>query len=318
MTHERDRHYAGRRGEAWVVEPYLVVCGVLLLGSVLARALPATRRSFDSDHEDGWDLTPRELAYLRRGSYGVVLTVLAELHGAGALDLSRGRLDRLDPCYDLDDRIAVAVYAGMNQVHRPWRLALLPRVRKACAPLRLDLRERRLLPPLRRRIFAAALLVYAGGLATATMLESDVRGSTVVGAFGVWSAAGLLALGPRLTLAGSRELRSHRHALAGVAAEGDGEAAYLADLVAAYGVAAVWVLCRGPIPSGALAPPAPSYEPRPVAPPAPVAVPPLHQRPVLVPVPAVVALPDDSLRTLREFPVLELPARRAERLPVAA
>jgi hypothetical protein len=164
------------------------------------------------------------------------------------------------------------------------------------------------------------LLVYAGGLATATMLESDLRGSTVVGAIGVWSAAGLLALGPRRTLAGSRELWTHRQALARVATAGEAEAAYLADHVAAYGIAAVRELCGGPIRSGVLAPPEPSYEPRPVAEPAPAVVRPPHQRPILVPAPApaVVALLDDSLRTLREFPVLDLPVRRPDRLPVAA
>lgn len=271
-----------------MVEPYLVVCGVLLLGSVLARALPVAGRSFDDDHEDGWDLTPRELAYLRRGPYGVVLTVLAELHGSGAIDLGPHRVRRLDPVLDLDDRLAVAVYAGLTWTRRPRLLALLPRVRRACAPLRWDLHERRLLAPLRRRVFAAALLVYAAGLATATMLENQVRGSTVVGALGVGAAAGLLTLGPRRTVATHRELRRHRRALARVVADGPAEAAYLADLVAAYGAAAVRAFCGALIPSGALAPPTPSYEPRPTPEPVPAwTAPPANTGPLVRAVPEV-------------------------------
>jgi uncharacterized protein (TIGR04222 family) len=248
-----------------VTEPYLVVCAALLLGSVLARALPADRRSFDDDHEDGWDLTPRELAFLRNGPYAVVLTVLAELHGNGAVDLGRGdRVHRLDPPRDCDDRLAIAVYSGLNWSRRPRLLALLPRVRRACAPLRWDLRERALLPPVRRRLFAAALQAYAVGLAVATAIEGSAHGSTVVGAVAVSGVAALAALGPRRTVAGFRELAQHRRALHGVAEAGDDEAAYLADLVAAYGIGAVQVLCDGYIPSGAFAPALPSYEPRPV------------------------------------------------------
>ena len=36
-----------------MAQPYLIVCALLLLASVLARALPVTRHSFDDDHEDG-------------------------------------------------------------------------------------------------------------------------------------------------------------------------------------------------------------------------------------------------------------------------
>lgn len=287
------------------MEPYLVVCGALLLGSVLTRALPVTRRSFDDDYEDGWDLSPRELAYLRRGPYGLVLTVLAELHGGGSVDLSRRRIQRLDPRHDLDDRLAVAVYAGLNWFRHPRLLARLPRVRRACGPLRTELREQGLLPPLRRRIFAAALLVYAAGLATGMTIEHELRGSTVVGALAVYGVAALLALGPIRTVAGARELMAHRRALARVAAEGEAE--YLADMTAAYGMASIRV-CGPLIPSGALARPAPSYEPRPL--PEPVAAPgvvepaPTRLRPVLVPVPPPV--------------VVEFPTKRPERLPVAA
>ena len=292
-----------------MVEPYLVVCGTLLLGSVLARALPVTRRSLDEDYEDGWDLTPRELAYLRRGPYGVVVTVLADLHGLGSVDLGPGRVVQLDPRHDLDDRLAVAVYAGLVWFRHPRLLALLPRVRRACAPLRWDLRERGLLPPVRRRVFAAALLVYAAGLAIGTALENGARGSTVAGALAVCGATALLAVGPRRTVAGSRELRAHRQALHRAAADGVGEVEYVADMVAAYGIAGVRELC-GLIPAGALAPPAPSYEPclplgapargpgpRPVVEPAPTFRPrvpvPAGDQPLLVPVapPVVVEFP---------------------------
>lgn len=346
-----------------MVEPYLIACGVLLLGSVLARALPVSRRSFDSDHEDGWDLAPRELAYLRRGAYGVVLTVLAHLHGDGVIDLGRARVERnhrdraahASPTRHTgpapDDELAEAVCTVLPYVRHPRLVALFPRVRRACAPLRGDLRERGLLPPLRRRLFAAALLVYAGGLATATALESGLRGSTVAGAVGVWGAAALLALGPRRTVAGARELASHRRALARVAVDLS-EAEYLLDLVAAYGPAALRVL-GGQVPAGALARPASASEPSPAQPtptvqPAPVPVDqpaptlqpapvpadqpmrapappqprpapgyqpwpavgaPVYLRPVLVPVPPP-AVP--------EFPVVELPVRRHDRLPVAA
>ncbi|MBX6722379.1 MAG: hypothetical protein IRY92_03925, partial [Dactylosporangium sp.] len=105
--------------------------------------------------------------------------------------------------------------------------------------------------------------VYAGGLATAAMLEHDLRGSTVVSALGVWGVAGLLSLGPRRTLAGARELRAHRRALARAAAHGVLTAEYLADVVATYGVVGLRELCGGLVPAGALAPPPPSYEPRP-------------------------------------------------------
>jgi uncharacterized protein (TIGR04222 family) len=247
-----------------VVEPYLVACGALLLGSVLARALPVARRSFDDEHEDGFDLTPRELGYLRRGPYGVVLTVLAELHRVGAVDAGR-RIARRDPLRpgrgidtaecDCDDRLALAVYAGLTYTRRPRLLALLPSVRRACAPLRWAMRERQMLPARRQKVFAAWLLLYAVGFGVAGVIEQQAVLSTVVGAAAVATLAGvLLCFGPRRTVNGSRELRLHRGALARVASEGHDEAAYLPDLVAAYGVAALQVLCRGYVPSGSLVP----------------------------------------------------------------
>ena len=277
-----------------MVEPYLVVCAALLLGSVLARALPLGRRSLDDDHEDGWDLAPRELAYLRRGPYGVVLAVLADLHGCGSVDLSGRQVRRLDPRHDLDDRLAVTVYAGLTWVRRPRLLAWLPQVRRACAPLRTGLLDRGLLPSRRRRLFAAALLVYAGGLASLTMLERDLRGSTVVSALGVWGVAGLLSLGPRRTVAGARELRAHRRALARVVGHHALTAEYLADLVAACGVVALRDLCDGLVPTGALAPPPPSYEPRPAGEPAPSIAPEraADLRRVVGPVPVVAVWAD--------------------------
>ena len=176
-------------------EPYLVICGVLLVGSVLARALPMRRVSFDEDYEDGWDLHPRELAYLRRGRYGVVLTVLTELHARGSVDLGTegpARARQLDPPHEYDDPLVTTVYAGLNWVRRPRLLALLPSVRRACEGIRSDLVERALLPPTRRRIFAVVLLAYAVGLAFATMVERGGQGSTMAGAAVVAGLATLL------------------------------------------------------------------------------------------------------------------------------
>jgi uncharacterized protein (TIGR04222 family) len=311
-----------------VVEPYLVVCAALLLGSLLARGLPLDRRSVDDDYEDGWDLAPREVAYLRRGPYGVVLTVLADLHGCGSVDLSGRHPQRLDPRHDLDDRLAVAVYAGLTWFRRPRLLAWLPGVRRACAPLRAGLLERGLLPPRRRRVFAAALLVYAGGLATATMLERDLQGSTVVSALGVWGAAGLLSLGPRRTLAGARELRAHRRALARVVDQDALGAEYLADLVAAYGPAALRELGRAP--AGALAPPSPVIEPAPAVQVRPsvalwpvVDPPPVFEawspvEPLPAAEPSSGGEPSPVVQPAPPPVVVELPVRRSERLPVAA
>lgn len=298
-----------------MVEPYLVVCGLLLLASVAVRALPAIRHSFDDDYEDGWDLTPRELAYLRSGPYGVVLTVLAELHGEGAVDLSRhGPVRRLDPPRDLHDRLTVAVYSGLRWTRRPRLLALTPRVRRACRPLRWDLLERRLLPPLRRRVFAGALLAYALVLPAATVLEEGARGSTVLGALGIWALAALCALGPRLTVAGHREITLHRAAIARVAAsDGTTEASYLTDLVAAFGVAAVREVCGAHVHCGALAPSRPSYQPLPVPVPQPAPRVPLPAAPRLQVVrPPVIFVPVEPPATL-DSAVL-----RGARVPVAA
>jgi uncharacterized protein (TIGR04222 family) len=269
-----------------MVEPYLVVCAVLLLGSVLARALPAQRISFDDDYEDGWDLSPRELAYLRRGRYGLVLTVLAELHGAGAVDLSQpGRVRQLDPPHDYDDPLAITVYAGLNWCLHPRLVALLPSVRRVSRGIRTDLVERALLAPPRRRIFAAALLVYAVGLAVATMVERAGQGSTLSSAVLVATVAAVLCLGPGRTLAGRRELQLHRRSLRAVIAGRSADAAYLADLVAVDGWPAVEVLCGRYVAVGALAP---RQVPVPVATPAPV------------PVPRVVALPVGWRRSIYE------------------
>jgi uncharacterized protein (TIGR04222 family) len=287
-----------------VVEAYLAVCGALLLGSVLARWLPAARHSFDDEHEDGFDLTPRELGYLRRGPYGVVLTVLAELHGIGAVDATR-RIARRYPLRpgrgidtgecNCDDRLALAVYAGLTYTRSPRLLALLPSVRQACAPLRWAMRDRGMLPAIRHKVFSAWLLLYAVGCAVAAMIEFRAVLSTVVAAAAVVAIAGvLLGFGPRRTLAGSRELRLHRGALARVAKDRHDDAAYLADLVAAFGAAALHVLCGRFVASGALAPPmigSPAItEPkRPEPVPAqrvavqPVAVQPLVAPPVLAP-----------------------------------
>ena len=112
------------------------------------------------------------------------------------------------------------------------------------------------------------------GLATAMVIEDDYRGSTMLAAAGVGLLT-ILARGPRRTVAGFRELRWHRAALAREAAHGLGEAAYLSDLVAAYGAGALRVLCADYVRSGALAPLAPSYEP-PVRAPEPVPTPLAH------------------------------------------
>lgn len=248
-----------------MAQPYLIACGVLLLASLLARTLPVARRSFDDDYEDGWDLDPRALAYLRSGPYGVVLTVLAQLHAEGAVDASgSGAVRRLDPPGDCDDRLAIAVYSGLSWARRPRLVALLPRVRRACAPLRQELLDRALVPPPRRRIFSAALRLYAAGLAIAPVFETGPRGTTVVAALAVCAVAAICGLGPRRTVAGWRELATHRAALRRVATDAPGEAAWIADVVAAHGLAGLRVLCGSYVPCGALAPPAPSYEPPPV------------------------------------------------------
>jgi len=285
-------------------ELYLVICGLLLLGSVLARALPMYRVSVDEDYEDGWDLDPRELAYLRRGRYGVVLTVLAELHAQGSVDLgSRGRIRQLDPAHDYGDPLATTVYAGLNWWRRPRLLALLPSVRRACRQLRSDLVERALLPPIRRQIFAAALLGFAVGLALATMVERGGEGSTVGGAVLVVGLAAGLGLGPRRTLAGRRELQLHRACLQAAIANGADDAAYLADLVAADGRAAVEVLCGRYVAVGALAPlgePVPVADPAPVAEPVPVAESAPGAAPARSPAPHAVELPVSWRRPIYE------------------
>jgi len=239
-----------------LVQPYLVVCGLLLLAAVLVRALPLHRDSRDSEYEDGFDLTARELAYLRRGRYGVVLTVLAELHGEGAVDLSRSRrVHRLDPPRDCDDRLAIAVYAGLNHTRWPRLLAALPSVGRECRPLRAELCDRRLRPSGRRWVLASALRAWAVGLAIATMLEQQARGMAVVATLVVAGLAVVTGWGPRRTVAGRRELRTHRTALAQRSESGELDGSYLGDLVAAHGRAAITALCGPVIRCGELARP---------------------------------------------------------------
>jgi hypothetical protein len=174
-----------------------------------------------------------------------------------------------------------------------WRrsrlLALLPGVRRECSIIRDDLRQRSLIPPLRRDIFAAALVAFAVGLAVAMVLENAAVGSTVAGALAASTLAVGTCLGPRRTLAGWRELSNHRRALSQVIAAGAAEAGYLADLVAAHGRAAIDVLCGsavvggGYIAAGALAAaaePAPGPEPVRVPGPASVELPAAWRRPV--------------------------------------
>ena len=293
-----------------MVESYLIICALMLVTAVLVRALPVSRVSFGEDHEDGWDLSARQVAYLRAGRYGVVLAVLAELHGEGAADLSRG-VARRHPPRDLHDRLTVAVYSGLRWTRRPRLLALLPRVGRACAPLRWDLLERHLLVPARRRLLAVALRVYALGLATAMVIEDDYRGSTMLAAAGV-GVLTIVARGPRRTVAGFRELRWHRAALAREAAHGLGEAAYLSDLVAAHGAGALRVLCADYVRSGALAPLAPSYEP-PVRAPEPVPAP---LAPVVT-LPRPRSVPRFEVTLPRQRPAIFVPAEPPEQVDSA-
>ncbi len=183
---------------------------------------------------------------------------------------------QLDPPHEYDDPLATTIYAGLNWVHRARLLALLPSVRRACEGIRSDLIERALLPPTRRRILAAALLAYAVGLAVATMVERGGQGSTMASAALIAGLATLLCIGPRRTLAGQRELWLHRRSLRAAIADGADDAAYVADLVAADGRAAVEVLCGGYLGVGALAP---RSVPLPVPEPARIPAPPAVQLP---------------------------------------
>src|SRR5258705_8543868 len=102
--------------------PYLVSCALLLVLSLGARALPVTPRVADDDERwfSGEPLDPRAVAFLRRGTYGVVLTALSELHARGAVDASQ-RVRQVAPlppsCYD--DEILKAVYAGVGWYTEP-------------------------------------------------------------------------------------------------------------------------------------------------------------------------------------------------------
>jgi hypothetical protein len=159
-------------------------------------------------------------------------------------------------------------------------------------------------------VFAVWLLLYAVAFAIAGALERHANGSTVVAAVTVVAlATALLCFAPRRTFAGARELRLHRQALARVAAEGHDEAAYLPDLVAAYGAAALRVLCRQYIASGALAPPLVITPP--ITPPI-VVTPPIVTAPVIAqpvrPAPEPVDSPATSARPLPEAIWAAVPA----------
>jgi uncharacterized protein (TIGR04222 family) len=241
-----------------VTTPYLVSCALLLVLSVGARALPVTPRVAAHDEEwfSGAPLDPRAIAFLRRGTYGVVLTALSELHARGAVDASQ-RVRQVAPlppsCYD--DAVLTAVYAGVGWCTEPRLVALLPRVRRAVRPLRPALVERGLLVPVRRHAFGLTLLGYAAGLAVAGVVESGRQPSTVVGAVAVLGLAGLAAIGPRRTVAGQRVLRAERRLL--VTWVGVDEAhpeQLLAAMVAAYGRGALELLCARFVGVGALAP----------------------------------------------------------------
>jgi uncharacterized protein (TIGR04222 family) len=241
-----------------VTTPYLVSCALLLVLSVGARALPVTPQVAADDERwfSGAPLDARAVAYLRRGTYGVVLTALSELHARGAVDASQ-RVRQVAPlppsCYD--DQVLTAVYAGVGWCTEPRLVALLPRVRRAIAPLRSPLVELALLVPVRRHVFSFALLGYAAGLAVAAMAESGRQPSTVVGAAAVLGLAGLAAIGPRRTIAGQRVLRAERRLLTNwVGVDAGHPEQLLAAMVAAHGRGALELLCGRFVAVGALAP----------------------------------------------------------------
>ena len=193
---------------------YLLVCGLLLMASVAARALPVVPRlGPDEDvwHSDTpWD--PRVVAYVRRGPYGLVLTVLAELHARGGVDARRTRdLRQLDPPADgdYDDPLSVAIYLATRWCRWPGLIACLPSVRRAARPYRADAARRGLVTPVRRRLLSLTLLLYGVSLAVAGAADVP-QGSTVAGAVAVAGVAALLATGPRRTVAGHRFLRAGR------------------------------------------------------------------------------------------------------------
>jgi uncharacterized protein (TIGR04222 family) len=246
------------------VEAYLIVCSLLLAASIVARAMPIVARVADDDErwsaDEPWD--PRSVGYLRQGPYGVVLTVLAELHARGAVDARvSGRIRQLDPPADgqYDDPLSIAVYLATRWCREPHLIALLPAVRRACGGLRPGLVQRGLLPSLRRRLFAWTLLAYAAGLALATAAEHPDR-STVVGAAVVTALALALSAGPRRTVAGHRVLIVERQLLAVWTADHTYSVGVarleplLASMVAAQGRAALDVLCDGYVAVGAVAP----------------------------------------------------------------
>ena len=244
-----------------------VSCGLLLALAVAARVLPVVPLVPDGD--EAWfsdtPLDPRLVAYLRGGTYGVVLTALAELHARGAVDAGQ-RIRPVTPlpadCWD--DELLTAVYAGAMWCTEPRLVALLPRVRRAARRLRPALVERGLLVPVRRQLFGLGLLAFAAGLAAAAALESGRQPSTVVTALGVLGLAGLAALGPRRTVAGWRVLRAERRLLESWVGEpGQDSKLLLAAMVAADGRGALELLCSRYVMLGSLAPAVvPRPEPR--------------------------------------------------------
>src|SRR4051794_15198819 len=178
---------------------YLASCALLLIGSVAARSLPITPRVGPHDEHwfDGTPLDPRAVAFLRGGVYAVVLTALAELHAAGAVDATvRARPVGPLPPESFDDDVLRSVYAGVARCTEPRLVALLPSVRRAVRAVRPELERRRLLVPVRRHVFALVLLGYAAGLAVAGLAESGLAESgrqlsTVVDTVGVLGLASL-------------------------------------------------------------------------------------------------------------------------------
>jgi len=243
--------------------PYLIACGLLLVLAVAARALPLVPRlGPDEDvwHSDTpWD--PRVVALVRRGTYGLVLTVLAELHARGGVDARRpGALRQLDPPADgdYDDPLSVAVYLATRWCRPAWLIAWVPAVRRAARPYRADAARRGLVTPLRRRVLSLTLLLYGVGLAVAGAAQVP-QGSTVAGAVGVTGLAALLTTGPRRTVAGHRFLRAERRLLAGWIADQDTTdpvtvAAMLSATVSLDGRAALELLCETYPLAGILAP----------------------------------------------------------------
>jgi uncharacterized protein (TIGR04222 family) len=274
---------------------------------VAARALPVVPRlGPDEDvwHSDTpWD--PRVVAYVRRGPYGLVLTVLAELHARGGVDARRTQeLRQLDPPADgdYDDPLSVAIYLATRWCRWPGVIAWLPSVRRAARPYRADAARRGLVTPVRRQLLSLTLLLYGVSLAVAGAADVP-QGSTVVGAFGVAGVAALLATGPRRTVAGHRFLRAERRLLTAWIGEQDTTdrvtvAAMLLATVSLDGLAALELLCQEYPLAGILAPrrvrrPAPRLVPYLV--PTPATAPDRVLEPILIRIPAPAARHRDKI-----------------------